>query len=131
MNVYFFENIIHFVSIIHAIDLIDWRDWNHDHSTIFLCYFFVNFDFFNYVNHINFLNFFDCFSIDYLCLWFWTCDCMFNRNYKNNKNYWWFNRIEIWKKKLLIWTFRDLMTLFEMIWMNWKFVIFWNSVLFL
>ena len=35
MNVDFFKNIIYFVLIIHAIDLIDWRDWNHNHSTIF------------------------------------------------------------------------------------------------
>ena len=46
MNIDFFENIIHFISIFHAIDLTDWRCWNHDHSTIFLCCFFVDFDFF-------------------------------------------------------------------------------------
>ena len=57
MNIVFFENVIHFVLILHAINLINWRCWNHDHSTIFSCCFFIDFGFFDHISHIDFLNF--------------------------------------------------------------------------
>ena len=96
----------YFMQLIWLIDAVEimiiWRFFHAVFSSILI--------FFNHVNYTNFLNFFECFSIDDLYSWFLICSCMFDRDYKNHKSYWWFNRIKIWKnfdwfKCFVIWWF--------------------------
>ena len=79
MNIRFFQCVIHFISVLHAVDRIRGKLRSHDHSSIFP---FINFDVLSYFDRfifLNFLSFFDVF-VNYLCSCKICGVCCYNSN---------------------------------------------------